>query len=153
MARCAGMLVGVAVLKTLHVLGAILMVGGVTAQLLLRPLTTHAGQEARQSLYSLAWRLQVLMVYAGSGLLLITGILLWLGGFSLFTGWLLLGFLLYIAAAGLDGAFLSPNLRRTRAGLKRGPVNAVADPGATTIQLVTWFLLVVVVFLMTARPF
>jgi hypothetical protein len=65
---------------------------------------------------------------------------------------LLLGFLLYLAAAGLDGAFLSPNLRRTRTALKAGSADA-PEPAAGTIQVITWFLLAVVVFLMTARPF
>jgi uncharacterized membrane protein len=143
-------------LKTIHVFGAILMVGGVTTHLLLRPLATHAATDVRIGLYHLAWRIQVLMVYLGSGLLLVTGILLWFGRFKLITGWLLLGFLLYVAAAGLDGAFLSPNLRRTRASLKTGSAAAPApepEPAAATIQVITWFLLAVVVFLMTARPF
>jgi uncharacterized membrane protein len=139
-------------LKTVHIFGAILMVGGVTAHVLLRPLATHAATDVRVGLYHLAWRIQVLMVYLGSGLLLITGILLWFGRFKLITGWLLLGFLLYLAAAGLDGAFLSPNLRRTRAALKAGSADA-PEPAAGTIQVITWFLLAVVVFLMTARPF
>ncbi len=141
-----------AALKTLHIFGAIFMVGGVTAHVLLRPLATHAAMDVRIGLYHLAWRIQVLMVYLGSGLLLITGILLWFGRFKLITGWLLLGFLLYVAAAGLDGAFLGPNLRRTREALKAGTAGA-PEPASATIQVVTWFLLAVVVFLMTARPF
>src|SRR5438105_5592672 len=142
----------VVALKTLHIFGAIFMVGGVTAHVLLRPLATRASNDVRIGLYHLAWRIQVLMVYLGSGLLLVTGVLLWFGRFKLLTGWLLLGFLLYVAAAGLDGAFLSPNLRRTRASLKTGTADA-PEPAAATIQVITWFLLAVVVFLMTARPF
>ncbi len=148
--RYAGWVVA---LKTLHVFGAILMLGGVTAHVLLRPLTTRAATDVRIGLYHLAWRVQVLMVYLGSALLLITGILMWFGRYSLFKGWLLLGFLLYVAAAGLDGAFLAPNLRRTRAALKAGTTVEAPEPAAATIQVITWFLLAVVVFLMTARPF
>src|SRR5438105_459355 len=126
--------------------------GAVTAHVLLRPLATRASNDVRIGLYHLAWRIQVSMVYLGSGLLLVTGVLLWFGRFKLLTGWLLLGFLLYVAAAGLDGAFLSPNLRRTRASLKTGTPDA-PEPAAATIQVITWFLLAVVVFLLTALPF
>ena len=86
----------------------------------------------------------------GSALVLITGLLLWIGHFKLFTGWLLLGFLLYVAAAGLDGAFLAPNLRRARNATGEG--SSPLAGAAMTIQLVAWLLLVVVVFLMVAFP-
>jgi membrane protein implicated in regulation of membrane protease activity len=69
----------------------------------------------------------------------------------LFTGWLLLGFLLYAAAAGLDGAFLAPNLRRARNTTGEGSQSVAA--AATTVQFVAWLLLVIVVFLMVAKPF
>jgi len=58
----------VVALKTLHIFGAIFMVGGVTAHVLLRPLATRASNDVRIGLYHLAWRIQVLMVYLGSGL-------------------------------------------------------------------------------------
>ena len=139
------------VLKTLHVLGAIFLLGGVSTHVLLRPMAARAADAAQHALYQFAWRVQLALVYTGSGLVLITGLLMWIGRFKLFTGWLLLGFLLYVAAAGLDGAFLAPNLRRARgtAGEPSAPVGAAA----MTIQVVAWFLLVVVVFLMVARPF
>ena len=59
--------------------------------------------------------------------------------------------LLYAAAAGLDGAFLAPNLRRARTTVGEGSQPVAA--AAMTIQLVAWLLLVVVVFLMVAQPF
>jgi uncharacterized membrane protein len=139
----------VALLKTLHVFGAIFLLGGVSSQALLRPMAVRAADAAQQALYQFAWRVQLAMVYTGSALVLVTGLLLWLGRFKLLTGWLLLGALLYAAAVGLDGAFLAPNLRRTRTAAGEGS-SAVA---AMTVQLVAWFLLVVVVFLMVARPF
>jgi hypothetical protein len=114
-------------------------------------MAARAADVAQHALYQLAWRVQLAMVYVGSALVLITGLLLWIGRFKLFTGWLLLGVLLYIAAAGLDGAFLGPNLRRARTSAGEGS-SAVAG-AAMTVQLVAWFLLVVVVFLMVARPF
>ncbi len=145
--------VGMAIVKTLHVLGAIFMLGGVSVHLLLRPMAARAEPAARPALYDLAGRIQFAMVYSGSGLLLITGILLWIGRFPFFTGWLLLGLLLYLAAMGLDGAFLAPNLRRLRGAARSGQAPHSADAAAGTIQAVNWLLLLVVVFLMTARPF
>ena len=141
----------VPVVRTLHVFGAIFLLGGVSAHALLRPMAARAAGAAQQALYQFAWRVELAMVYTGSALVLITGVLLWIGHFKPFTGWLLLGFLLYAAAAGLDGAFLAPNLRRARtvAGEGSQPVAAAA----MTVQLVAWLLLVVVVFLMVAQPF
>src|SRR6266581_405103 len=63
----------------------------------------------------------------------------------------LLGGVLYVAAAGLDGAFLAPNLRRARSAA--GEASAPVAAAAVTIQLVAWLLLIVVVFLMVAQPF
>ena len=136
-------------LKTLHVFGAIFLVGGVTTHALLRPMAARAADVAQHALYQFGWRVQVAMVYVGSALVLITGLLLWVGRFKLLTGWLLLGVLLFVAAMGLDGAFLAPNLRRARSEAGEGREVAGA---AMTVQLVAWLLLVVVVFLMVARP-
>ena len=141
----------VVVLKTLHVFGAILLLGGVTTHVLLRPIASRAVDVAQQALYQFAWRVQLAMVYVGAALVVITGVLLWIGRFQLFTGWLLLGLLLYIAAMGLDGAFLAPNLRRARSAT--GETSGTVAGAAMTVQLVAWLLLVVVVFLMVARPF
>ena len=138
-------------LKTLHVLGGIFLLGGVSSHVLLRPMAARAADVAQHALYQFGWRVQLALVYTGSALVLVTGLLMWVGRFKLFTGWLLLGFLLYVAAAGLDGAFLAPNLRRARNATGEGSSSLAA--AAMTIQLVAWLLLVVVVFLMVARPF
>src|SRR5713226_4925686 len=113
----------VPVLKTLHVLGAIFLLGGVSTHALLRPMAARAADVAQQALYQFAWRVQLALVYTGSALVLITGLLMWVGHFKLFTGWLLLGFLLYVAAAGLDGAFLAPacGVRAVGWGRDRAP--------------------------------
>ena len=139
------------VLKTLHVFGAIFLLGGVTTHALLRPMAARATELAQQALYQFAWRVQLAMVYVGSALVLITGVLLWIGQFKLFTGWLLLGLLLFIAAMGLYGAFLAPNLWRARSAA--GEASSAVAGAALTVQLVAWLLLVVVLFLMVARPF
>lgn len=132
-------------------LGATFLLGGVSAHALLRPMAARAADAAQRTLYQYAWRVQLTLVYTGSALVLITGLLLWIRHFKLFTGWLLLGFLLYAAAAGLDGALLAPDLRRARTAAGEGSQPVAA--AAMTVQLVTWLLLVVVVFLMVAQPF
>ena len=143
----------VLVLKTLHVFGAVFLLGGVTTQALLRPMAARIEPVAQKALYDLAWRVQIAMVYVGSALVLLTGILLWIieRFKGLFTGWLLLGFLLYAAAAGLDGALLAPSLRRARALTTQEGGQAVA--ALVTVQLIGWLLLVIVLFLMVTRPF
>lgn len=130
------------------------MLGGVTAHALIRLQGTRAAVAAQQVLYQLAWRIQLAMVLLGSALVLLTGVVLWIGErLTFFTGWLLLGLLLYVAVMAIDGAYLSPNLRRLRSGALKGESPAPADTGATTIQIINWVLLVVVLFLMTTRPF
>jgi uncharacterized membrane protein len=153
----------VAVLKTLHVFGAIFLLGGVTTHLLLRPMAGRAADTAQRALVQLAWRVELSMVYVGSALVLVTGVIMWVGNFKLLTGWLLLGVLLYVAAMGLDGTFLARTIRPARRGkastpepiadAARAETSATLAAAALTVQVVTWFLLVVVVFLMVARPF
>ena len=144
----------VGTLKTLHVLGAAFLFGGVTSQLLVRLQAARAASAAQQILYELAAQVQRTMVVTGGLLVFITGVLLWFNEkIAFFTGWLLLGVLLYAAVMALDGAFLSPNLRRLRSALQAGTSPAPADAGAATIQVITWVLLIVVIFLMAARPF
>jgi len=140
------------VLRGLHVMGAIFMLGGITAQVLVR--LQAGGAAGSEPLISLARRIQLAMVSAGSVLVLVTGIALWITDrIKFLTGWLLLGVLLYLAAAALDGAFLSPNLRRLHAAARSGTAPAAADASGTVVEVTAWALLVAVVFLMTARPF
>jgi uncharacterized membrane protein len=141
------------VLLGLHVLGAIFMVGGISAQVLIR-LQVGAAAAASEGLLALARRVQLAMVSSGSVLVLVSGIVLWVTErIKFLTGWLLLGLLLYIAAAALDGAFLSPNLRRLHEAARSGTAPAAADASGTVVEITAWALLIVVVFLMTARPF
>jgi hypothetical protein len=143
----------VGILLTLHVFGAIFLLGGVSAHALLRPMANGADVAGRRALFDFAWRVQLALVYTGSVLVFLTGLFLWIGRFKLFTGWLLLGVLLFIAAMGLQGAFLAPNLRRMRSASAQPDSPESAAAAATTIQVVAWFLLAVVVFLMVDRPF
>lgn len=147
------MLTVVRIVLTLHVFGAIFLLGGVSAHTLLRPLANASDVAGRKALYDLAWRLQLALVYSGSALVLLTGLVLWVGRFKLFTGWLLLGFLLFIAAMALEGAFLAPNLRRLRTAVGAGTSPETAGAAATTIQVIAWFLLALVVFFMVDQPF
>src|SRR5256886_14720019 len=113
-------------------------------------MAARAAGAAQQALYQFAWRVELAMVYTGSALVLITGVLLWIGHFKPFTGWLLLGFLLYAAAAGLDGAFLAPNLRRARTAAGGG--SHPPPPAAVRVQAVARALPGVVGVLVVARP-
>jgi uncharacterized membrane protein len=143
----------VGVLSGLHVVGAIFMVGGITAQVLVR-LRASSATSAFEPVLALARRIQLFMVGSGSVLVLVTGIALWVTErIKFLTGWLLLGVLLYLVAAALDGAFLAPNLRRLYAAAKGGTAPAAAEASGTVIEATVWVLLIVVVFLMTARPF
>jgi hypothetical protein len=135
------------------VLGAIFMVGGTTGQILIR-LQAGTPSSASEALLALARRIQLAMVWSGSALVLLTGLALWVSErIKVLTGWLLLGLLLYVAVAALDGAYLSPNLRRLYAAARSGTVPAAADASGTIVEVIAWALLLVVVFLMTARPF
>ena len=68
----------VPVLRTLHVFGAIFLLGGVSAHALLRPMAARATDAAQQALFQFAWRVELALVYTGSALVLITGVLLWI---------------------------------------------------------------------------
>lgn len=140
------------VLRGLHVLGAMFMVGGISAQVLIRMQARNAA--ASEALLALGRRIELVMVTSGSAVVLVTGIALWITErIKFLTGWLLLGLVLYLAAAALDGAFLSPNLRRLHEAARSGSAPAPADAGGTVVEVTAWALLVVVAFLMTARPF
>jgi uncharacterized membrane protein len=144
----------VGLILAVHLVGVSLLLGGITAQLLLRPRAGRAAAAAQHALYDLAWQIRLLMVDAGLVITLITGIWLWLAQrLPFLTGWLLLGVLLFVAAAALEGAFLGPNLRRMRRSVASGETPQAADSAALTIQAIAWFLVVVVLFLMAARPF
>src|SRR5207245_3324534 len=94
------------VLRGLHVMGAIFMLGGISAQLLVR---LQAGGVAGGSepLLAVARRVQLAMVSAGSAVVLVTGIALWVTGrLEVLPGLPVLGVFLYLGAARLDGAFL-----------------------------------------------
>lgn len=129
------------------------MVGGISAQVLIR-LQARSASAATEALLALGRRIQLALVTSGSAVVLITGIALWITErIKFLTGWLLLGLLLYVAAAALDGAFLAPNLRRLHEAARSGSAPAAADAGGTVVEITAWALLIVVVFLMTARPF
>lgn len=140
-------------LRGLHVVAAVFMVGGISVQVLIR-MQARAAAGASEALLALGRRIQLAMVTSGSAVVLVTGIALWITErIKFLTGWLLLGLVLYVAAAALDGAFLSPNLRRLHEAARSGSAPADADAGGTVVEATAWALLIVVVFLMTARPF
>src|SRR3989442_11964857 len=97
------------VLRGLHVMGAIFMLGGISAQLLAR---LQAGGVAGGSepLLALARRIQLAMVSAGAGLGLVTGVALWgTEPIKFLARLVFLGAFLFLAGAGPDRALPPPH--------------------------------------------
>jgi uncharacterized membrane protein len=89
--------------------------------------------------------------------LLITGILMVLGGaFSFTTGWILAALVLYVATAVIGIAFFAPAIRRQLVEAERGVTSASYQAAAgrsTALGIVTTVLVLVIVVLMVTKPF
>lgn len=89
--------------------------------------------------------------------LLITGILMVLGGaFSFTTGWILAAIGLYIATAVIGIAFFAPAVRRQLAEAERDVTSdayRAAATRTTALGIVTTVLVVLIVALMVTKPF
>jgi uncharacterized membrane protein len=89
--------------------------------------------------------------------LLITGILMVLGGaFSFTTGWILAALVLYVATAVIGIAFFAPAIRRQLVEAERGVTSAsyrAAASRSTALGILTSVLVLVIVVLMVTKPF
>jgi len=89
--------------------------------------------------------------------LLITGVLMVLGGaFSFTTGWILAAIGLYIAVAVIGIAAFAPAIRRQLAEAERDVTSEAYRAAAnrsTTFGLITTVLVVLIVVLMVTKPF
>jgi uncharacterized membrane protein len=89
--------------------------------------------------------------------LLITGILMVLGGaFSFTTGWILAALVLYVATAVIGIAFFAPAIRRQLEEAERDVTSAsyrAAAARSTALGIVTTVLVLVIVVLMVTKPF
>ncbi|HEY7738095.1 MAG TPA: DUF2269 family protein [Candidatus Limnocylindria bacterium] len=89
--------------------------------------------------------------------LLITGILMvFLGGFSFTTGWILAAIGLYVATAVIGIALFAPAIRRQLAEAERDVTSdayRAAARRSTTLGIVTTVLVLLIVVLMVTKPF
>ncbi|HEY7452676.1 MAG TPA: DUF2269 family protein [Candidatus Limnocylindria bacterium] len=89
--------------------------------------------------------------------LLITGVLMVLGGaFSFTTGWILAAIGLYIATAVIGIALFGPAIRRQLAEAEKDVTSEAyraAASRSTTLGIVTTVLVLVIVVLMVTKPF
>jgi uncharacterized membrane protein len=89
--------------------------------------------------------------------LLITGILMVLGGaFSFTTGWILAALILYVATAVIGIALFAPAIRRQLEEAERDVTSApyrAAAARSAALGIVTTVLVLVIVVLMVTKPF
>jgi uncharacterized membrane protein len=89
--------------------------------------------------------------------LLITGVLMVLGGaFSFTTGWILAAIVLYVATAVIGIALFAPAIRRQLAEAERDVTSdayRVAASRSTVLGIVTTVLVLIIVVLMVTKPF
>jgi uncharacterized membrane protein len=89
--------------------------------------------------------------------LLVSGILMVLGGaFSFTTGWILAALVLYVATAVIGIAFFAPAIRRQLEEAERDVTSApyrAAAARSTALGIVTTVLVLVIVVLMVTKPF
>lgn len=89
--------------------------------------------------------------------LLITGVLMVLGGaYSFTTGWILAAIGLYIATAVIGIAAFGPAIRRQLAEAERdvrSPAYQAAASRTTTLGLITTVLVLLIIVLMVTKPF
>jgi uncharacterized membrane protein len=146
----------VALLKFIHVLAAIIAVGSnLTYAFWLR----GAGRDRDRLVWAIQTihRLDTRVANPAYGVLLVTGILMVLGGlFSFQTGWLATAIVLYVLVAIVGIALYAPAIRRQLAEAERDPTSSaygVAERRSNALGLVTTAIVLVIVFLMVVKPF
>jgi uncharacterized membrane protein len=146
----------VALLKFIHVLAAITAVGSnLTYAFWLR----RAGRDRDRLMWTIETihRLDMRIANPAYGVLLVTGILMVLGGlFSFQTGWLATAIVLYVLVAIVGIALYAPAIRRQLAEAERDPESsayAVAERRSNILGIVTTMTVLVIVFLMVTKPF
>ena len=143
-------------LKVIHVLAAITAVGAnVTYAFWLR----RAGTDRDRLLYSIDGVRRMDRVIANPAyiLLLVTGVLMVItGAYSFETGWIAAAIVLYIVTAIVGITLFAPAIRRQQAEAERDPSSAAYAAAANRSNLfgvLTIVIVVVIVYLMVAKPF
>lgn len=144
------------VLKLVHVLSAIAVVGpNLTTAVWLRA----AGHDRDRLLFVIATirRLDRQLSIPAFGLLLVTGLLMvWLGMYDLTRGWLLTAIVIYLVLGVTGFTHMGPALRRLRAEATADPTSssfAAARRTTTRYTLASLTGLIVIVALMVTKPF
>lgn len=143
-------------LKVIHVLSAITAVGAnVTYAFWLR----RGGTDRERLLYSIdgVRRMDRLIANPAYIVLLVTGVLMVLtGAYSFETGWIAAAIVLYILTAIVGVTLFAPAIRRQQAEAERDPTSpAYAEAAARSnlFGILTIVIVVVIVYLMVAKPF
>jgi uncharacterized membrane protein len=143
-------------LKVVHVLSAITAVGAnVTYAFWLR----RGGTDRERLLFSIdgVRRMDRLIANPAYGVLLVTGVLMVLtGAYSFETGWIAAAIVLYVFTAIVGITLFAPALRRQRAEAERDPTTpayAAAANRSNLFGILTVGIVVVIVYLMVAKPF
>ena len=142
-------------LKLVHVLAAIVAVGAnVTYTFWL----ARAGRDRDRLTWTLAGirRLDGLVANPAYVVLLVTGILMLMGGhFSFQTSWIVAALVLYVATVVVGIALYAPALRRQLAEAEKDPTSAAYDAAArrsTLLGILTLAIVVAIVALMVLKP-
>jgi uncharacterized membrane protein len=146
----------VIILKFIHVLSAIVAVGAnVTYSFWMRA----AGRDRERLVYTIQTvrRLDQRVANPAYGLLLVTGVLMVLGGlYSFETGWLATAIVLYVIVAILGIAVFAPAIRQQLAEAEADPTSPAYEAAArrsTRLGWLTTLIVLVIVFLMVTKPF
>jgi uncharacterized membrane protein len=143
-------------LKLIHVLSAITAVGAnVTYAFWLR----RGGSDRERLLFSIDGirRMDRLIANPAYIVVLVTGVLMVLtGGYSFETGWIAAAIVLYIVTAIVGVTLFAPALRRQQAEAERDPTSpayAAAANRSNLFGVLTVVIVIVIVYLMVAKPF
>jgi uncharacterized membrane protein len=142
-------------LKLIHVLSAIVAVGAnVTYAFWLR-LAGHDRERLTFAIRSIHW-IDMRLANPAYGVLLVTGVLMVIGGlYSFETGWIAAAIVLYVAAVVIGIALYAPAIRRQLAAAEADPTSAAYDDAARRSNLlggVTMVIVLVIVVLMVTKP-
>ena len=146
----------VLLLKLVHVLAAIVAVGAnVTYAFWLR----LAGRDRDRLVWTIdgVRRLDRTVANPAYGVLLVTGVLMVVGGlYSFETGWIAAAIVLYVVTAIVGVALYGPAIRRQLAEAERDPSSAdyaAAERRSNLLGAVTFLIVAVIVVLMVTKPF
>jgi uncharacterized membrane protein len=146
----------VILLKLVHVLAAITAVGSnLTYAFWLR----QAGRDRDRLTWTIETihRLDMRIANPAYGVLLVTGILMVVGGLYTFqTGWLATAIVLYVLVAVIGITFYAPAIRRQLAAARLDPSSdayAAAARRSSVLGIVTTAIVLVIVVLMVTKPF